>query len=473
MLCPKCNTSNPGDSAFCIKCGAPLISIPPTAPSVSNTTMSSAPIVQDTKTTMFCRNCGKGIAPQAITCVYCGCDPKSGKIYCHNCGKGTNSNAEICTSCGVRLTSTKDKMRVASQDAWKAFKVLGVNPVGGLLPAFESLDKARAMGVGIVFAIVFDICIFMGMYVWNSPMSGQGWGLGMLNYSSGFSQRTRIPKTLSESEVIQQQFKKIKSLGLVPNAQNVPNLNQDQINRINETASKWEDTFSKNYSDLTLDQLNDLRGIIRGLENVYSEIENGLQRENYRMNDEEFNSLKLFGLISPDIQKSSDLTVAQLNQVKDRLGKIFLEPQNSSSYSYPRGSSNFVDAIKQITMKDFFQLILFAAIPFLSIVLASFLVRKSFHGMGGIEGDMFIAGSALLPMAVVILVSGILFGILDLANVELMGILSVFSLCYTILILYSGCTKISKISEAVSACTVPIMILLSGWLTKIVLTNMF
>ena len=51
-------------------------------------------------------------------------------------------------------------------------------------------------------------------------------------------------------------------------------------------------------------------------------------------------------------------------------------------------------------------------------------------------------------------------------------ILAMFSGCYTILMLYSGCTRISKITEAKAAATVPVMLLLSVWLCKLVFAAM-
>ena len=54
---------------------------------------------------MFCRNCGKEVAEQAVMCVACGVPPKSGKKFCQNCGAETNQAAEICTKCGARLAT--------------------------------------------------------------------------------------------------------------------------------------------------------------------------------------------------------------------------------------------------------------------------------------------------------------------------------------------------------------------------------
>lgn len=52
---------------------------------------------------MYCRNCGKEVADQAVMCVSCGVPPKNGKNFCQNCGEGSVPGAEICAKCGVRL----------------------------------------------------------------------------------------------------------------------------------------------------------------------------------------------------------------------------------------------------------------------------------------------------------------------------------------------------------------------------------
>ena len=54
---------------------------------------------------MFCRNCGKEVAEQAVMCVACGVPPKSGRKFCQNCGAGVNTAAETCIKCGVRLAT--------------------------------------------------------------------------------------------------------------------------------------------------------------------------------------------------------------------------------------------------------------------------------------------------------------------------------------------------------------------------------
>ena len=52
---------------------------------------------------MYCRNCGKEVAEQAIMCMACGVPPKKGNRFCQNCGLETDPRAELCAKCGVRL----------------------------------------------------------------------------------------------------------------------------------------------------------------------------------------------------------------------------------------------------------------------------------------------------------------------------------------------------------------------------------
>ena len=50
---------------------------------------------------MFCRNCGKQIADQAVFCVSCGCAPLAGQNHCHHCGEPSQPGAAVCIKCGV------------------------------------------------------------------------------------------------------------------------------------------------------------------------------------------------------------------------------------------------------------------------------------------------------------------------------------------------------------------------------------
>ena len=113
---------------------------------------------------------------------------------------------------------------------------------------------------------------------------------------------------------------------------------------------------------------------------------------------------------------------------------------------------------------DSVKFILFGAVPFVSLLVASAATRKAFGGHGSLHGDSFIAGAALLPFGFLVLVSSVL----GLANLEVAALLVVFALCYSILMLYTGVTRISNVSDSRAAFAVPVMIIASFWLTKII-----
>lgn len=115
-------------------------------------------------------------------------------------------------------------------------------------------------------------------------------------------------------------------------------------------------------------------------------------------------------------------------------------------------------------LADSVKFILFGAVPFVSLLAASAATRKAFGGRGSFHGDTFIAGAALLPFGFLILLSSVL----GLANLEIAALLIVFALCYGILMLYTGITRISNVSESRAAFAVPVMIIVSFWLTKII-----
>ncbi len=104
----------------------------------------------------------------------------------------------------------------------------------------------------------------------------------------------------------------------------------------------------------------------------------------------------------------------------------------------------------------FLLLIIIGIIPFVNLTVTSGFARLIFKTNGSLTGDLFVAGASLLPLGLLVLISGVL------NNWVISFILAMFAFCYTILIMYSGCQKISNISEEKSALTVPIMLLVSG-----------
>jgi hypothetical protein len=116
----------------------------------------------------------------------------------------------------------------------------------------------------------------------------------------------------------------------------------------------------------------------------------------------------------------------------------------------------------------FFRLLVSASVPFPSLVGAGALARLVSRGKGGLSNDCFVAGASLLPFGFAILLSSVL----GAGNMELIGALTVFALCLTVLMLFAGCTRISGMSERLATIVVPLMLLLSGWLSKVIYSAM-
>jgi hypothetical protein len=95
--------------------------------------------------------------------------------------------------------------------------------------------------------------------------------------------------------------------------------------------------------------------------------------------------------------------------------------------------------------------------------------RAMFKGQGGFPSDVFLGGAALLPIAAFILFDGLLQG--KAGDVTFIGL--IFATCTTVLMLYSGSTRIHRTPEAVATVAVPIMLLLSLWIPRIVAGIMF
>lgn len=116
----------------------------------------------------------------------------------------------------------------------------------------------------------------------------------------------------------------------------------------------------------------------------------------------------------------------------------------------------------------FIKILVVAVVPFISLFGASVLGRKAFRGEGGFGHDSFIAGASLLPFGFVALLAGIL----GLGNIEVIAVFTLFAICLIILMLFAGLTRICKLSERAATIAVPLMLIASAWLTKIIYTAM-
>jgi len=119
--------------------------------------------------------------------------------------------------------------------------------------------------------------------------------------------------------------------------------------------------------------------------------------------------------------------------------------------------------IGELTATQMFKLLVLGLVPFASLVGAGALARQIFRGTGRFSGDVYTAGAVLLPSGVLVLAAALL----GAANVEVILVLAVFALTYQILMLYAGCSRIGGVSEAGAAPAVPIILLVSAWITKI------
>ncbi len=116
----------------------------------------------------------------------------------------------------------------------------------------------------------------------------------------------------------------------------------------------------------------------------------------------------------------------------------------------------------------FLKILVVAVVPFISLLGAGVAGRKAFRGEGSFGHDSFIAGASLLPFGFIALLAGIL----GVGNFEVIAVFTLFAVCLTILMLFAGLTRICKLSEQVATLAVPLMLLVSAWLTKIIYAAM-
>jgi zinc-ribbon domain len=115
----------------------------------------------------------------------------------------------------------------------------------------------------------------------------------------------------------------------------------------------------------------------------------------------------------------------------------------------------------QIIIRMFFIYIIQAA----ALMLGCLATRMIFKGSGDLASDIYIGGSCLLPAA-----AGVLAGsLLGYLSFWLLILLYIFAGCYTIMMLYSGATKITKLPEIKAALSVPVVLCIAGGITYIVL----
>lgn len=104
-----------------------------------------------------------------------------------------------------------------------------------------------------------------------------------------------------------------------------------------------------------------------------------------------------------------------------------------------------------------------------ALMVGCLATRMIFKGEGTLASDIYIGGACLLPGA-----AGVLAGaLLGYISFYLLLLPYIFAACYTILMLYSGATKINKLPDIKAALSVPIVLCIAGGVTYIVLRVLF
>ncbi|MGB7442352.1 MAG: DnaJ domain-containing protein [Coleofasciculaceae cyanobacterium] len=118
------------------------------------------------------------------------------------------------------------------------------------------------------------------------------------------------------------------------------------------------------------------------------------------------------------------------------------------------GWRNFLEA-------SIFKLMFVGFVPFITLAAVSAFARYAARSGGSFAGDIFLAGASLLPVGFLALASAASNSL----GSQAMLVLTIFALCYTVLTLYSGCTRICDLSETRAALVVPVMLVVSTWLS--------
>ena len=83
--------------------------------------------------------------------------------------------------------------------------------------------------------------------------------------------------------------------------------------------------------------------------------------------------------------------------------------------------------------------------------------------------EAFISGVALLPFGLANLVSSLI----GYGNLEISVTLFIIAVCVLILILFAGLTRISMATEKVASIAVPLMLIASVWISKVLYVALF
>ncbi|HTV47071.1 MAG TPA: hypothetical protein VMG59_01375 [Phycisphaerae bacterium] len=124
------------------------------------------------------------------------------------------------------------------------------------------------------------------------------------------------------------------------------------------------------------------------------------------------------------------------------------------------------DVLFTLTFASYCKIFISASVMFISLAGTLFLCRLVGRGKGRWTSDVFVAGIALLPAAIVVLFSAI-FGP---NNFDL--VLGLVAECLMVLILFHAFRDLSGLSPNFSAYAVPVALVISGYVAKALLGAM-
>lgn len=119
--------------------------------------------------------------------------------------------------------------------------------------------------------------------------------------------------------------------------------------------------------------------------------------------------------------------------------------------------------------KGFLKSIPVGFVPFIGLAISAYIAGKAGKGSASASSGAFIAGTALLPIGLAFLI----FSFISLGNFEIGFFLVFFALCLLILVLFSGLTKIANLSERASTLVIPLMLIGSLYVSKVIYMEIY
>jgi hypothetical protein len=120
------------------------------------------------------------------------------------------------------------------------------------------------------------------------------------------------------------------------------------------------------------------------------------------------------------------------------------------------------------SLMSFLKSMILAAVPALTLTAVLLLLQRVLTGKTDVARAAFVAGITLAPFALAALLSAIL----GAANFEIVALLVVMQVSYTILILFGGCRDVLGVASGRAAAVVPAIFIATGWLSKVVIVAM-